>query len=445
MTTTLELSRPPLPVRMINRFARFLEAAGATFCMPTAPNLIAAAKVRCGLDDFGDGKFFEPLSRLLESCRSEARLNLIGRFALRSDVIRILSNRLLLERDRRSNPDIERHEIRQPLFIVGLPRSGTTLLHTLFATDPSHRVPLTWEVMFPSFPSGRDEQHSRIRQVERSLFLLRWLAPTFRHVHALGAELPQECVGLMGLSMMSDQFDTMYRVPSYRSWLFNQDLLPAYESHRQFLQHLQHRSGPRRWVLKAPVHMFALPTLLSVYPDALFVQVHRDPLEAITSVSSLVAILRRVFSDTVDPVEVGRDALQYWSTTMATFLRERDRLPAHRICDLDYAQIRRDPIAAVQQLYRHFGWELSSRAQERMREVLANQPREQNGFHRYNASQFGLDRDEVNERFAGYRERFGLTGHTEAASPRSVSRSTGTLCQTPSIGVWDSRGADSSG
>jgi hypothetical protein len=103
------------------------------------------------------------------------------------------------------------------------------------------------------------------------------LAPTFRQVHALGAELPQECIGLTSPSLLSDQFDTMYRVPSYRGWFLKQDLLPAYEYHHRFLQHLQHRQSAQRWVLKAPAHMFALPALLSVYPDALFVQVHRRP------------------------------------------------------------------------------------------------------------------------------------------------------------------------
>ncbi len=424
-STTFELSRSPLPVRLANRIAGFLENGGVALSRPSAPDLIRAAKRRCGLDDFGDGRFFEPLSRLLESCRREAELNFIGKLALRSDLIRILSNRLLLQRDRKNNPGIGRQEIRQPLFIVGLPRSGTTLLHTLLATDPGHQAPLTWEVMFPCLPAGKDER-TQIRQVERSLSFLRWLAPKFRQVHALGAELPQECVGLMGLSMMSDQFDTMYRVPFYRSWLLKQNLLPAYQWHRQFLQHLQEGRGGRRWVLKAPVHMFALPTLLSVYPDAIFVQAHRDPLQAITSVSSLVAILRSVFSDRVNPVEVGRDALEYWSATTAAFLAERERLPVNRIYDLDYREIRRDPIAAVERLYAHFGWELSSGAAERMRAVLANQPREQNGFHRYEASQFGLKPGEVAERFARYIERFGLSasgGHR----PREVQTPLATL------------------
>jgi hypothetical protein len=407
-TTTLEQTRPLLPVRLLNGFSALLERTRIQRTPLLAVDLIETAKRRCGLEDFGGGDFFEAISRLLESCHRESRLNLIGRIALRSDLLRTLCSRLLMEEDLQIYPGIARQEIREPLFIVGLPRSGTTLLHTLLAADPEHRVPLTWEVMTPSPPTGDHEQR-RIQRATQSCNYLNWLAPTFRHVHAVGAELPQECVGLMTPSFMSDQFDTMYYVPSYRAWFFRQDLLPAYEYHRRFLQHLQYRRSARRWVLKAPTHMSALPTLLSVYPDALFVQTHRQPLEAMASVSSLITILRRVFSDAVDPLVVCRDAVQYWSQTLDTFLQERDRLPHKRICDLDFLEIRRDPIAAVRRIYKHFGWLLSPETEQRMRVVLARQSREQHGYHRYDLSQFGFDPAEGARAFAAYCEQFGFS------------------------------------
>jgi hypothetical protein len=421
--TTIERTEPPLPVRALNRCGALLQKIGVGGKSPSPSDLIEAAKRRCHLDDFGSGDFFEPLSRLLESCQRDAQLNVIGRMALRFDVTRHLCNRLLMERDRHLYAGIANQEIRQPLFIVGLPRSGTTLLHALLAADPVNRTPLTWEVMSPSPPTLENEK-GRIREAKRSLASLRWLAPTFECVHATGAELPQECVSLMSPSFLSDQFDTMYNIPTYRAWFFKQDLRPAYEFHRYFLQHLQRRKSAGRWILKAPAHLFALPTLLSVYPDARFLQTHREPIETITSVSSLVTILRRVFSDAVNLADVGRDALVYWSTSMTAFLAERDRLPPDRICDLSYLQIRRDPIAAIEQFYNYFGWDFSSQAEQRMRDVLANQPRRQNGLHRYEPQQFGLDPDEVAERFAVYRQRFGLAeeGRAKRAGvPQSVA------------------------
>src|SRR5213594_3935315 len=371
--TTLQQMRPLLPVRLLNGCGALLDKKRIRSARALAVDLINTARRRCRLDDFGEGDFFEALSRLLESCQNEARLNLIGKIALRTDVLQTLCSRLQMERDRQLYPNIAQQEIREPLFIVGLPRSGTTLLHSLLAADPEHRSPLMWEVRSPSPPTFVDEKR-RIQRAAKSCNFFNWLAPTFRYVHAVGAKVPQECIGLMTPTFMSDQFDAMYYVPSYRAWFFRQDLRPAYEYHRRFLQHLQFRRAARRWVLKAPTHMFALPILLDVYPDALFVQTHRAPLDAMASVSSLITILRRVFSDAVDPQIVCREAIQYWSETLDRFLQERGRLAEHRICDINYVEIRHDPLVAVRRIYAHFGWSLSQKVEQRMRRALASQP-----------------------------------------------------------------------
>ena len=405
--TTLQQMRPLLPVRLFNGFGALLEKTQIASTRLSASGLIETAKRRCGLNDFGDGDFFEALSRLLESCHDEARLNLIGRIALKVDVLETLGARLQMERDRQLYPNIARQEISEPLFILGLPRSGTSVLHRLLAADPQHRSPLMWEVRSPSPPTLVDENR-RIRRAMQSCRFFNWLVPAFRYVHAVGAEVPQECVGLMTPTFLSDQFDAMYYVPSYRAWFFRQDLQPAYEYHRRFLQHLQFRQAAGRWILKAPTHMFALPALLSVYPNALLIQTHRTPVDAMASVSSLVTILRSAFSDAVDPFTIYREAIQYWSETLDKFLNERDRLASDRICDVDYDQICRDPIAAVSQVYDHFGWSLSAEAEQRMRALVGSQVRGQSGNHRYHLSQFGSSAEEVLGAFAPYCQRFGF-------------------------------------
>src|SRR6266498_4757494 len=272
-TTTVSQTRAILPVRLLNGCSALLNKSRIPRTPLRAVDLIETAKRRCGLDDFGAGDFFEGLSRLLDSCQRESQLNLVGRIVLRADLIRLLCSRLFIQRDRKVYPSVVRQEIREPLFIVDLPRSGTTVLHTLLAADPEHRVPLTWEVMTPS-PPTRDNEKRRIQRAISSCNCFNWLAPTFHHVHPVGAELPQECVSLMSPTFMSDQFDAMYYVPSYRAWFFLYQLRAGIQYHRRFLQHLQVRRNARRWVLKAPPHMFALPSLLAVYPDALFVQTH---------------------------------------------------------------------------------------------------------------------------------------------------------------------------
>jgi len=413
--TTLQQIRPQLPVRLFNGFGALLEKSRIPSTRMFAPDLIDAAKRRSGLDNFGEGDFFEALSRLLESCQDEARLNLIGKIALKTDVLEILCARLQMERDRQLYPDITRQEIREPLFIVGLPRSGTSLLHRLLGADPEHRSPLMWEVRSPS-PPTRDDEKRRIQRARQSCNFFNWLVPTFRYAHTVGAEVPQECVSLMTPTFLSDQFDAMYYVPSYRSWFFRQDLRPAYEYHRRFLQHLQFRRASRRWILKAPTHMFAMPALLSVYPDAQFVQTHRTPVDAMASVSSLVTILRSAFSDAVDPFVVGREAIDYWSETMKEFLRERDRLENNRICDIQYDDIRHDPIRAVRRIYEYFGWSLSHEAERRMRALIDSQAKRQSANHRYDLSQFGSSAQQVLSVFATYCQRFGL------AQPSSVQQ-----------------------
>src|SRR5262245_11216146 len=414
-TTTLQKIRPQLPVRLFNGFGALLEKSRIPSNRLLAPDLIETAKRRSGLDNFGEGDFFEALSRLLESCQDEARLNLIGKIALKTDVLETLCARLQMERDRLLYPDITRQEIREPLFIVGLPRSGTSVLHRLLGADPEHRCPLMWEVRSPSPPTRADEKR-RIQGAMQSCKFFNWLVPTFRYVHVVGAEVPQECVSLMTPTFLSDQFDAMYYVPSYRAWFCGQNFQPAYEYHRRFLQHLQFRRAGRRWVLKAPTHMFAMPALLSVYPDALFVQTHRTPVDAMASVSSLVTILRSAFSDAVDPLIVGREAIDYWSETMKKFLRERDRLENNRIYDIQYDEIRREPIRAVRRIYEYFGWSLSHEAERRMRALIASQAKRHSANHRYDLSQFGSSAEEVLSLFATYCQRFGL------AQPSRVQR-----------------------
>jgi hypothetical protein len=166
--------------------------------------------------------------------------------------------------------------------------------------------------------------------------------------------------------------------------------------------------------------MFALPTLLAVYPDALFVQTHRAPLDAMASVSSLITILRRVFSDAVDPQTVCREAIDYWSKTLDRFLQERGRLAEHRICDVNYVEIRRDPLMAVRRIYAHFGWSLFQKVEQRMRRALASQPEDRYKLHRYDLSQFAVQEAESAARFAAYCDRFGLSvGRKRTASTRA--------------------------
>ena len=398
--------------RALNTGAGLISRAGAPFVSLDPERLLADARQRTRLEDFGPPALDEPLRRLTDSYDREAGLTFIGRVAARQDTLRLLENRLRMCADRRRHPAIEAQQIRRPIFVTGLPRTGTTLLHGLLAQDPANRAPYTWESMFPSPPPTRAHRDDdpRIAWAERQIRWFHRLNPDFRRIHALAARLPDECLIITSHSFMSFQFQTSHRVPSYQAWLEQQDLHESYAAHRRFLQHLQWRSPAERWVLKAPAHLFGVRALFEVYPDAGVVVTHRNPLEVVASLASLHTTLRSTFSDDIDPVATGAEATLRWAEGLARAQRERDGgcVPPDRFLDVRYTELVQDPIATVRRVYEHFALPWSEGAETRMHSVLAEHPKNKYGEHRYTLQEFGLNPDEEAERYRAYRTRFAV-------------------------------------
>jgi len=375
-------------------------------------DFLEIARRQAGLSDFGDPSFLDPLRRLIESLATEAQLNPVGLLATQHDLIRLLVNRLKMEEDRKRNPGIAEEEIRRPIIITGLPRTGTTLLHGLLALDPASRVPQTWETMYPSPPPEAATYHTerRIGQVDRQIFWFHRLVKGFNKIHPIGARLPEECLVIFSHSFLSYQFETIHRLPSYLDWLKIQDLRPAYEVHRRFLQHLQWRCPRERWVLKAPAHMFDFEAMFWAYPDACVVMTHRDPIDVTASNASLTATLRAAFSDDVDPFEVGPECSQRWAEAIGKALSSRDRgcAPAERFLDLYYVDLLADPVSAVRKVYAHFELRFPEELKERIQEFLHQNPKDRHGKHHYSLEEFGLNLEEETRRYSSYRERFRL-------------------------------------
>jgi len=375
-----------------------------------ASRMLATATRRTGLRDFGDPSFRAPLERLLRSLEREARLNLVGRIAAREDLTGMLVNRLLLERDRERHPGIAREDVRRPLVITGLPRSGSTFLHGLLAQDPASRVPLHWELRFPSPPPERSSRDTDPR-IARAARHIRWfhrLAPEFRKIHPVGARLPEECVVILSHAFLSFEFSSNWFVPTYQSWLEEQDLEPAYRYHRRFLQHLQWACPGERWLLKAPPHLPGLRALFAVYPDADVIVTHRDPLEVVPSIASLHVVLRRTFSRAVDPLAVGPEVSRMLADDIRRGFAARDAgcAPPERFLDVWYTQLMRDPLAVVRRIYRHFDLALTAEAERRMRAYLATNPKDRHGPHVYSLAQFGLDAEVERARYRPYWDRW---------------------------------------
>ena len=408
---------------ILTRALRLADAVAGSFGMLDRPldpdELIRLARQQTGLRDFGDTAFIGPLIRLLEACSSKSALSLVGRRATSWDIVRFLSNLLTIQAASVSHPEIEAATIRQPIFITGLPRSGTTFLHRLLLTDETNRAPAVWETIFPS-PNGQTRDQ-RIARVARQLKTFEWLAPEFRALHPLEATSPQECSEITAHVFRSLRFDTNYHIPSYRTWM-DADVvrhLPAYAFHKRFLQYLQHQDGvQRRWVLKCPEHLFALEAIRAVYPDARLVFVHRDPVKVLLSQARLTEVLRRPFTRELDPKTLGPHESRRWldGTRHMMAVGDDAGLP-EAVCHVHHLDLITDPVSTVEGVYRHFGLEFSPQTACKIDTFVAAQPKGGYGPHSYAFEDHGLDEAQERTKFRPYMVRFGVTPE-EAPRPR---------------------------
>lgn len=353
--------------------------------------------------DFGAG-FGEPLGVLSGSLESEAHLTTTGRYFARDTLVGLLGRRAELERAWSQDGSILAEEVDRPLVVVGLPRSGTTLLQGLLAADAANRSLLYFEATRPCPPPEESSYLSdpRIERCRRAFRAFDYIAPQAKVIHPLGPTLPTECVSLLNHSFASLEFAATYRVPSYVEWYLAADLGPHYRYYRRQLQLLQSRYRRSRWVLKSPTHLFALPALLEVFPGARIVQLHRDPLDAVASFASMVAILRGVTSDHVDLAEVGREWSGLWLEGLRRFSAARAGATGLDVLDVDYRRLVADPVGTVLSIYDHFRLEPAPGFVDAMRAHLTEHPQHRHGTHRYSLEQFSLDGDELSERFAPY-------------------------------------------
>jgi len=395
-------------VRGLNLGGRTLRRLGVERPALDADSLHRAAYRRAGLSRYGAWDFAEPLERLLKSYRDEAALTTLGRITVRELIVSLLDNLLRMEAERAANPDIERQRITAPVFIVGLPRTGTTHLHGLISEDAANRAPLTWEVMYPA-ASREDGEIARSRsQTDARLGWADRLAPEFMRIHPIAADLPQECIAITAQVFMSIQFHTTHDVPSYQDWFESAPQRLAFEFHHRFLQHLQAKTSGSRWVLKAPGHLFALEGLLERYPDARIIHTHRDPLRVIASMASHATVLRRAFSDSADPQKIASDWADRWARALDKFLAVRDRASPSQFLDINFESIESDPLGTVERVYDFLKWPLTTDARAAMQRFLGANPKNKHGVHSYTLEQFGLSRAAETIRFRNYCERFRI-------------------------------------
>jgi len=376
--------------------------------MLDAAQLVETAVAETGLSDFGDDSYRPGLDRLVDALENEAELTALGQEILGMRLRMLLANRLRIEDVYRRHPTIDDQAVDGPLFIIGLPRTGTTALSQLLSLDPQIRSLRLWESSDPVPPpeTATEDSDPRIAETERGLEAMDATFPRMASLHYQTATGPTECQDLLGMAFRTAHFDGMAHIPSYRAWALDCDMVPAYRYHRRVLRLLQWHCPPRLWHLKTPVHMLALDDLDTAYPDARFLWTHRHPAEVLGSVCSLVAYVRSWVSDRDDTGQLGVQQVALWSEALRRALAFREKIGEHRFADVAFAPLNDDPVATVGHAYDHFGLELSDEAARRMAAWSTENAQGAHGVHHYALEDFGLTGAAVAEQFRFYTERF---------------------------------------
>jgi hypothetical protein len=381
--------------------------------------MLASARAATGLDDVNDADWpgwEETYRRLLDSIDRESQLHVVGRVMTRGEVMRVLETWLRLQAAWQATPSIAAEPIAAPLFVVGPPRTGTTILLELLALDPSLRAPLAWEALHP-LPEADDpvlDRATRLRRSECEQEFWSDVQPEFMTMHELASDLPCECVHFLAYDFAGPHWSMLYDTPSFTGWQLEHiepALARVYRLHRRMLQTFQHGSEPRRWLLKSPGHLQTLAQLFAEYPDAKVIHTHRDPRKFIASLVSLLAVLRFTRSDAVDIAALGPLMELTYQMFLEQVIEQRTSgaIPEAQIVDSHFLDLMADPIATLRKLYDQLELEWPAGHDGVVRDYLAAKPKGKHGEHRYDFAEVGLSEESVRATFSHYVAHYGIT------------------------------------
>ncbi len=382
--------------------------------------LCQRARQRTGLHDFCDPPVEKPLSTLTASLESEAALHPLGRFLMRMHLLGLLETRLRLVHNWQKRRETF-SPVQRPVFITGMPRSGSTFLHELLALDPNNRSPRAWEVMFPlPAPDFRHvDDDPRIRKTAACLWWFRRFAPKADTVYPMRALTPHECVAIHSYTFLSEEFVSTCRIPTYEAFLRSEGMQSAYVWQKQFLQHLQSRWPDRQWILKSPDHLCSLEELFTVFPDAVILHTHRNPLDVLESSIQLTKILYGLYGRPGDDDQTQNDQARELAARMKRSLQFRDHHPelTDRFFDINYTEFIAHPIATIENIYRHLDRPLLPEVISKMRQLVSTRSRYRHP-HFPTFTRLALETTAEVHQFRNYCQRFGIPCQPAAAEPR---------------------------
>ena len=368
------------------------------------------ARTQTGLDDTGGDHYREGLERLVAAMNEEGTLTELGEAMQQMRLSALLAARLGVEETYRQHPEIDDQVVEGPVFVIGLPRTGTTALSQLVAADPQFRSVRTWESAAPVPPPEAATQHTdpRIAATEQGIAMMDEAFPLMQTMHHTEATAPTECQDLLGMSFRTAHFDGFARVPSYMRWVVDTDMRETYRYHRRLLRLLQWHCPPTLWHLKTPVHMLSLDALVEAYPNARFLWSHRDPTEVLGSLCSLIHYTRSWSSDRDDSVELGAEELDLWWMAVERAMEFRRRLGDDRFADVSFSDLQTDPLEALAGALERIGLPFDQRSRASVEAWARSHEPGAHGTHAYALSDFGLEPDQIRERFAPYYEAFDI-------------------------------------
>ncbi|MCX4751514.1 sulfotransferase [Kitasatospora sp. NBC_01287] len=358
----------------------------------TFDRLVAAA----GQAD-GDQRFVDDFRFLLRQWAADEHLTPVGWASAQGHIRRQLANRARIRRLVAEHPAIEREPIERPVFVLGLPRTATTLTHGVLSLAAEHRCPLLWELLTPDLEGPPEQRRRAVATARRMAGGIDLFAPGFRDIHPLLAEGPDECTFALPHTVM---VLSQARIPAYRAWHYARDFVPDYHHLKQVFQVLQYGRPRRRWVLKSPMHLENLDALRTVFPDATIVWTHRDPVAAVASFCSLVEHGMAVTVRPLDLPGIGATWLDLLSRAMTRGLAARAAIPREALVDVPYSWLGADPAAGAPKLYDAIGARWTEQTAARLPAITAR--RRSTRAHSYALSRYGLTRAEVESAFTAY-------------------------------------------
>ncbi len=382
--------------------------AMATDCPLEARALHEQASRETGLTDFGPRDYEERLDILLEALTSVPKVSPCGRVTFHAQLVQLLKNRLLLFELLGRFPEIRDLELAPPIVVAGLPRTGTTHLHNVLSADPALRSLPYWESLEPfAMPGERgSDPDPRRARCELGVSFLNQLMPLFPLMHEMTAEHSHEEIQLLAIDFSTMFFETLAPVPGWETFYRDHDQAPHYRFLRLVLQALQHERGGDRWVLKSPQHLEQLPVLAAVFPDATVVITHRDPAEVVCSMVTMLAYCARTFTDQVPVVELARRWTDRIEVLLMACVRDRAVFAPERSLDVRFDEFMADEPGTLAAVYEVAGQPLAGATQATLRKYLAEHQRGRLGRIDYRFEDVGLDRDELDVRFAPYIDAF---------------------------------------